>query len=79
MNATAHYVQLVAIHREFPERLLLRDGEGQCYLWHGDGSDMEEISGSLASWITERPEIDQMQAPLLWFDPTSLPLSVPVH
>jgi hypothetical protein len=74
MGSSPDYVQPTASHRQHPERLLLRDDEGQCYLWFGDGREMEAVPASLAAWICDRPEMYQLQAPLLWFDRESLPM-----
>ncbi len=74
MGSSADYVQPIASHRKHPERLLLRDDTGQCYLWHGDGREVEAVPAPLAAWICDRPEMYQLQSPLLWFDSSSLPL-----
>lgn len=74
MNTTVGYVQPFASHRDYPERLLLWDATGQCYLWHGDGREMEAIPDAMLHWLSQRPEIVALQAPWLWFDPSSLPL-----
>ncbi len=75
MDSSTKYVQPIASHSQYPERLLLRDQAGQSYLWHGDGREMEAVSAPLAAWISERPEMRQLQWPLVWFDPSSLPLN----
>lgn len=74
VDSSTAYVQLVASHRQCPERLLLRDRSGQCYLWFGDDRAMEVIEAPVADWISDRPEMYQLESPLLWFDVTSLPL-----
>lgn len=74
VNTTVEYVQPFATHIEHPERLLLWDATGQCYLWHGDGREMEAIPDPLAQWLCQQPEIMALQTPWLWFDPSSLPL-----
>lgn len=72
------YVQPVASHRQIPERLLLRDNAGQCYIWFGDGRDMETIPVPVAEWMLSRPEVAQLHSPMLWFDVSSLPLNAEV-
>lgn len=68
------YVQPIACHCQFRERLLLRNGTGCYFIWMGDGSDPIEMPATTAEWILSRPEMQRLQLPLLWFDPTSLPL-----
>jgi hypothetical protein len=75
MISSKDYVQPIASHLQFPERLLLRDSMGQYYLWFGDGQDMETIPTSLAEWLVSRSEMALLHSPMLWFDTSSLPLS----
>lgn len=72
--SSQEYVQPIACHRQFTERLVLRDTAGRTFVWFGDGREMIEMPGSTAEWILSRPEMSQLQSPLLWFDPSSLPL-----
>jgi hypothetical protein len=75
MISSKDYVQPIASHLQFPERLLLRDNMGQCYLWFGDGRDMETIPASLAEWLISRTEMISLHSPMLWFDTSSLPMT----
>lgn len=75
MISSKDYVQPIASHQEFPERLLLRDNTGQCFIWFGDGREMEAIPAPLTEWILSRPEMYLLHSPVLWFDTSSLPLA----
>lgn len=74
MMSSKHYVQPVASHCQFPERLLVRDDRGQWFMWFGDGRNIEEIPVQLATWLSHRPEMQLLASPRLWFDDTSLPI-----
>ena len=69
------YLQPIASHEEYPERLLLRDEQDQWYLWSGDGRDIEAIPSELAAWVSDRPEIRLLQRPHMWFELSCLPLN----
>ncbi|HVL24415.1 MAG TPA: hypothetical protein VM450_10020 [Thermomicrobiales bacterium] len=74
MSSTT-YLQPIASHEDYPERLLLRDGEDQWYLWTGDGQEIEAIPARLAAWIADRPEMRLLQRPHMWFELSCLPLN----
>lgn len=78
MDSFESYVQPVASHRQIPERLLLRDNTGQCYIWFGDGRDLETVPAPVAEWMLSRPEVTHLRSPVLWFDVSSLPLTAAV-
>jgi hypothetical protein len=73
------YVQPIAMHASNDGFLIVRDETRHWFLWFGDDArGLEEIPSSLATWMRLRPEMDDMPAPHLWFDLSSLPLaSVP--
>jgi hypothetical protein len=73
------YVQPVASHGQYPERLLVRDQSGTWHLWFGDGQEMCALSIELASWILGRPEMTRIPAPHYWFDVESLPVAVETY
>lgn len=73
------YVQPVASHHHYAERLVVRDQNGQFYLWKGTGEAMVAIPDQLASWIMNRPELDLLASPNLWFDVESLPMAVEMY
>lgn len=75
MISSRDYVQPVASHRQHPERLLLRDSLGEWFIWFGDGREIETIPAPTAMWMASRPEMYQLQSPMLWFDPSTLPVS----
>jgi len=71
------YVCPVACHREFGERLLVRDPDGAWFLWMGDGG-MPELIGvpaRLAGWIAYHPSMIPLGVPRMWFDVASLPVA----
>lgn len=74
MMSPKQYVQPVASHIQIPERLLVRNDQDQWFIWFGDGRDIEEIPGELASWIFHRPEMQALASPRMWFDDSSLPV-----
>jgi hypothetical protein len=75
MISSKDYVQPIASHSEFPERLLLRDEMGDWSIWFGDGREMETLPTPLAEWMVSRPEMIELHSPALWFDSSSLPVS----
>jgi hypothetical protein len=73
------YVQPLASHVAYPERLLVRDQQGTWHLWFGDGRMMESIPDDTAFWMMERPEMACLDAPHHWFDIECLPLQVGMY
>lgn len=72
------YFQPVAIHRSEPERLLLTDDASQWYLWLGeDNGAPVRIPDTLAWYLTEREEIQRLEAPCMWFAVDDLPMREP--
>ena len=69
------YVQPIASHEDYPERLLLRDGDDHWYLWRGDGQEIEPTSAELAAWVLDRPEMRLLPRPHMWFEVSCLPLN----
>jgi hypothetical protein len=69
------YVCPVACHREFSERLLVTDLEGEWYLWMGDMGvqALIDVPERLAHWIASHPNMLALDAPIMWFDVSSLP------
>lgn len=74
MMSSKNYLQPVASHVQCPERVLVRDEQDQWYIWFGDGRDIEHIPDHLASWIADRPEMQILSSPRLWFEDSSLPV-----
>ena len=75
MITSMNYVQPISSHCQHPERLLLRNGLGEWFIWFGDGREMETIPVPMAEWMISRPEMHLLQMPMLWFDPSTLPVS----
>lgn len=73
------YIQPVASHIDHPERLLVQDQNGTFLLWHGNGDAMVEIPSLLAAWIVDRPEIQPLPSPRLWYDVESLPMAIEMY
>jgi hypothetical protein len=73
------YVQPLASHVAYPERLLVRDQDGAWHLWFGDGQAMTSIPETTARWMLARPEIVRMDAPHYWYDIECLPLKVEMY
>ncbi len=76
---TSTYLRPVAHHRDASERLLLKDETGAWFLWHGDGSDLADVSDQLANWILARPEMIALGGPFMWFEHSSLPVTSSRH
>ncbi len=73
------YLRPIAHHRDATERLLLKDEAGAWFLWHGDGSELIDVSDQLAGWILTRPEMVALSGPVMWFAPSSLPVAPHHH
>ena len=70
----SHYLRPVAYHRQFEDRLLLKDEAGSWYLWNGETEALTEIEAGLARWLYQRPEVFPVSGPAMWFDTSSLPV-----
>ena len=70
------YVQVVAQHRLFPARLLVRSTDGVYALWFGDDrlDRMEEVEDALAAYLQLAHVVRPLPAPHLWFHFGDLPL-----
>ena|GEM_PF-2434668 len=78
------YVQVVAQHRLFPTRLLVRSTDGVYALWFGDDrvGEMEEVADALAAYLQSAHVVRPLPTPHLWFHLGDLPLvptGVPRH
>lgn len=72
----AALVQPVAGHIHISSYLIVRDVEDRWFLWIGDDDrGLIEIPLALASWMRNRPEIEDLPLPRLWFESSSLPIS----
>ncbi|HEV2074495.1 MAG TPA: hypothetical protein VGR29_12770 [Thermomicrobiales bacterium] len=75
------YVCPVACHREFGERLLVRDPDGAWFLWMGDGGmpELIRVPARLAGWIADHPHMVPVaspgEVPHMWFEVSSLPVT----
>jgi hypothetical protein len=78
-SSLSTYVQPLASHARFPERLVVRDHTGTFHLWLGNGDLMSEIPAALASWIIERPEMLPLPLPRLWYDVETLPMAIEMY
>ncbi len=70
------YVQVVAQHRLFPSRLLVRCAEGSYALWFGDdpAATITETEDGLAAYLESAHVVRPLPAPHLWFHLSDLPL-----
>ncbi|MBA2752939.1 MAG: hypothetical protein H0U40_00560 [Chloroflexia bacterium] len=70
------YVQVVAQHRLYPSRLLVRCAEGSFGLWFGDDptAAIEAIDDGLAAHLESAHVVRPLPAPHLWFHLSDLPL-----
>lgn len=69
------YVRPVAYHRQYEDRLLLKDESGTWHLWIGEDASLTEIDAGLARWIYQRPEIYPVSGRAMWFSPDALPIA----
>ncbi|HYI25161.1 MAG TPA: hypothetical protein VD767_07115 [Thermomicrobiales bacterium] len=69
------YVRPVAYHRQFEDRLLLRDEAGSWLLWNGESQSLTEVEDALARWLYQRPEIYPVSGPAMWFEHEALPIA----
>ena len=70
------YVQVVAQHRMFPNRLLVRSAEGGYSLWCGDDplGVVESIGDALAAYLESAHVVRPLPTPHLWFHLSDLPV-----
>ena len=70
------YVQPIAQHIVYRERLLVRDAEGRAYVWTGDdpGRGVEEIEAGTALWLLTRSWMSPLP-PRVWLHVDDLPLA----
>jgi hypothetical protein len=72
----AAFVQPVAGHTGISSYLIVRDTNNRWYLWTGDEDHgLVEIPRMLACWMRNRPEVEDLPHPRLWFEAASLPVS----
>ncbi|MGC4107783.1 MAG: hypothetical protein QM753_15790 [Thermomicrobiales bacterium] len=70
------YVQPVAVHAMDVTRMIARDRDGGWWLWFGDRptQPLEAIPAPLASWMLQRPEMQEMPLTRFWFPLDALPV-----
>lgn len=70
------YLQPVAVHRSDGTRMIARDLDGGWWLWRGDcpAEPLEAIPSSLAGWMVQRLEVEEMPLPRFWFPLAALPM-----
>jgi hypothetical protein len=70
------YVQPVAQHQSYPERLVVRSIEGRWYVWFGDraGTPLEEVDPPVADWLQGLSMIAPIPEPRFWLHVDDLPL-----
>lgn len=70
------FFQPVAGHIDASSYLIVRDTTDRWFLWVGrDDESLIEIPKTTAAWIRQRPEVEDIPAPLFWFEVSSLPLT----
>ena len=75
------YVRPIARHLIFPERYLLRDGDGRWYVWTGErmGGRPEEIEEATARWLRTRSWILPVPDGSAWVHVDDLPVAPVSH
>lgn len=70
------YMQPIAVHRAFPERLLLTDDTLRWFLWMGEADAAPiEVSRDLAYYLLDREELQALELhQRMWFVVADLPI-----
>ena len=71
------YVQPIAQHLVYPERLLLRAEDDRAYVWLGEHANAtpEEIDPRTAAWLQTNPWIRPLPQPRVWLHIADLPVT----
>lgn len=71
------YVQPIAQHARYPERLLLDGEDGRCYVWLGQDvcAAPQEIDRATAGWLRTLPIVRLLTGAPIWLSVTDLPVA----
>lgn len=70
------YFQPVAGHVDASSYLIVRNSEDRWFLWDGQTEErLIEIPETMANWMRQRPELEDIPLPRFWFEAASLPLA----
>ncbi|MFL5760895.1 MAG: hypothetical protein ACJ789_14320 [Thermomicrobiales bacterium] len=71
------YVQVIAQHRDRPERFLIRSADDRWFVWFGDGAGtpLQEIDEPIADWLRRQTGLTMLPEPHFWFALADLPLA----